>query len=248
MHRGLLTVCATLTTSTLLSGCTSSDSLQLKSSSSTISDQNAPDASTPRPDFAQSSVQSSSGDDIQVWWPNGAITCSITYISKTTGLTAGHCGEEGAAVYSHGNRIGTISVNYLLEGFGLDIAEIVLLPDVGNRVQPIQVGEHNQESAVFTNEADGQIEQGKLLSDEYSCQRFSLNERPVFAYVQSSNLKLSPGDSGAPIYSSTGKLVALGQGGDGEGESTVTPLSLLDSAKSGDVTEVYKKAGWACDA
>lgn len=246
MYRESLAVCVIATVSAFISGYTSLDLPQTNSTASTITPQETPYIDHPPADSAQSGPRYSSGDDIQVWWPNGSIDCSVSYISMTTGLTAGHCGEEGAEVFSHGNKIGTISTNYLLNGLGLDIAEIALLPSVGDQIRPLQVEEHPQESVVFANDHEGQKKSGELISEQYSCQRFLLNGQPVFAYVQSSSLRLSPGESGAPIYSSSGRLVALGQGGNGANVSTVTPISLLDSAKSGDVDTVHKRAGGLC--
>lgn len=246
MYRELFSVCVTLTTYAFIIGCSTAEFPQTNARPPSTSTNNEASFRTPPFDPAQSTYLLSSGDEIQVMWPNGPITCSVAYISNATGLTAGHCGAEGAEVYSHGTRIGTVSTNYLLDGLGLDIAEIALLPGLQNELEPLRIGNQLQGSVVFTHGPEGEKRRGILLSEEYTCQRFKINDQPVFAYVQSSNLRLSPGDSGAPIYSVTGELVALGQGGNGGNESTVTPLKLLESAKTSGLRELNEQAGGSC--
>ncbi|WP_158014685.1 hypothetical protein [Corynebacterium sp. HMSC059E07] len=43
-----------------------------------------------------------------------------------------------------------------------------------------------------------------------------------------------PGDSGAPVYNPAGELVALIEGGNGKGDTTITPLSFLEEKLSED--------------
>lgn len=40
------------------------------------------------------------------------------------------------------------------------------------------------------------------------------------------------GDSGAPVYNSSGELVALIEGGNGKGDTTITPISFLEKKAS----------------
>ena len=171
-----------------------------------------------------------SGEDIQVTWGKGAISCTISYTSHHTALTAGHCGKKGAKVFSKNKEIGWISNNYLFDNTGIDIAEITLFNSPGYEFkfdipvrQPLQSG---MPLSVFT--ALNGSSEGTLQNEVVGCQTFSIDDVSVGASVYSTELHTSPGSSGAPVYSKENQLIGIVQGGSGKGITTVTPLLFLE--------------------
>lgn len=171
-----------------------------------------------------------SGDEIQVGPPQGAVTCSVTIISQRRALTAGHCGEKADEVYSKGRRIGSIGENYLLSSQGSDVSEILLYPptDYDLRVDKVSDKEVEIPSTIFTKTFLGGRNEGTIDDKNLYCESFSLAGRNFHARTLKAQIPSKPGDSGAPVYNSSGELVALIEGGNGKGDTTITPISFLE--------------------
>ncbi len=186
-----------------------------------------------------------SGDEIQVGWGRkGFVSCSVSYISHRTALTAGHCGKKYAKVFSKGKEIGWVSNNYLFSDTGVDIAEITLIDTYGYDVRVDSMVQQDIYSGmplvVFTFLNGGR--KGTLQDEKIGCQRFSIDGVSVIANVYTAELDTAPGSSGAPIYSEEGELIGIVQGGDGNGTTSFTPLTFLDPTNSSlDVSAVCAK-------
>lgn len=250
MRRLTLILSTIIGFSVLLSGCTQTygDSFSLAGSGETPQEVISMMGNSDVDISATTTSLLSSGDEILVWWPTGAVACSISYLSETNGLTSGHCGSQGSPVYSHGQEIGKISANYLLDGLGLDIAEVEVYPSAEYRVKPSSVSEEEliEGNNIFIEKFGEKKSVGTVERKEFSCQKFSLDNQPVFSYVYLSDLAVSEGDSGAPIFNESGSIVALVQGGNGNDTATIVPISLLDLVKSEDFEYVQEQLEATC--
>lgn len=177
-----------------------------------------------------------SGDEVQVGPPRGAVTCSVTIISQQRALTAGHCGESADEVYSKGRRIGSIGENYLWSNQGIDVSEILLDPPVDYVLRADKISDKSIEipSAIFAKTFLGGRIDGVVNDKNLYCEAFSINGREYQARTLKAQMTSKPGDSGAPVYNPAGELVALIEGGNGKGDTTITPLSFLEEKLSED--------------
>ena len=118
----------------------------------------------------------------------------------------------------------------MLSSQGSDVSEILLYPptDYDLRVDKVSDKEVEIPSTIFTKTFLGGRIEGTIDDKNLYCESFSLAGRNFQARTLKAQIASKPGDSGAPVYNSSGELVALIEGGNGKGDTTITPISFLE--------------------
>lgn len=178
------------------------------------------------PAHAQTAITVNNGDMAYVQ-DNG--TCTLTVISTSYALTAGHCGQEGKRVSAYGVDIGEITFNGLQRGTGYDFAKIQLKPGVSTAPQAADFsysprkGDVISRSNYWSDPITGSVSDPALRSVTAAFDDTTYRVR-----VWTAALESYEGNSGSPIYY-RGKVVAILKGGPiGNYQvTTVTPLSEM---------------------
>lgn len=177
-------------------------------------------ASAEQPNDMQNTA--SNGQKISITNPDGTKQlCTLTVVTDSTALTAGHCGSSGAIVESSGKQIGVISENFLTSGKGIDSAKIHLNKDVHSIPKPVNynyspsIGDKLFMVSDFSGMTSG------IITDPSLKKHFTTAHEVASTWA--SDISADRGDSGAPVFHQ-GAIIGLIQGGDLDTITLISPI------------------------